>query len=196
MYALGIFRAQHLKDRRKKMLNLYEKMDIDEIVDESIIIYDFVYHGTKKIPANGTNTLTIPITSDADFLCKEVTGNFSTLSGAAVDAGVNGISFNITDEGRNIKLFNTQIPASLVFSPGRTRSPGVAGDPSSSLFYPKEFIYPFLASSSIIIELSNILPYENIFKIAFFGTKYRVAGRNRKKENQNNIDIIEDVLDV
>lgn len=158
-------------------VDLYQNMSIDEILDESVLIYDFVYFGTKSIPANGTNTLTIPVTGDADFLCKYITGAYTTLTGAAADGGANGINFSILDEGRNIKLFNTEIPASLVFSPGRSRASGVAGDPSHSLFFPVEFTYPFLHSSSIIISLTSVLAYANQFSIAFWGTKYRVGGR-------------------
>lgn len=165
-------------------MDLYENMTIDEMLDESITVYDFTYYGEKSVPANGTNTLTIPITSDAHFLCRQVTGSYTTLTGAAVDGGANGINFRITDEGRNIKLFNTQIPASLILSPGRARSSGVAGDPSHNLFYPLELRYPFLASSSIIIDLSSTLAFANTFKIAFFGTKFRVGALKKSADTE------------
>jgi len=154
---------------------LYKDMSIDEILDESLTVYDFCYHGSKAVPANGSTTMQIPVTSDAHFLCLEITGSFTTLidNEGTEDSGVNSISFNITDEGRNIKLFNTLVPANLVFSPGRQRTSGIAGDPSNALFYPKAFVYPFLASSQIVIDLSNNANYENNFSIAFWGTKYR-----------------------
>lgn len=154
---------------------LYSDMTIDEILDANLRTYDFCYHGNKVIPTlanGGSDTLTIPITSDAHFLCQEITGFYTTMNEDA-DDGVNHISFNITDEGRSIKLFNTLTPANLVFSPGRQRTAGEAGDPSNALFYPKKFIYPFQASSQIVIDLKNNASNVNTFSICFWGTKFR-----------------------
>ena len=157
------------------MINLYENMNIDEILDRNLKIYGFVYFGSKSVAANSSDTLTIAITSDSHFLCKEITGTFTTLTGAATDGGANGMNFRVRDEGRGLQLFNNEIPCSLAFSPGRVRTSGVAGDPSHQLFWPKEFIYPFLASSTITIALTNNLAYANTFSIDFWGTKYRVS---------------------
>lgn len=154
---------------------LYSEMSIDQILDENLRVYDFCYHGSKEVPAlsaGGSDTLTIPITSDAHFLCTEITGFFTTMNENA-DDGVNHISFNITDEGRSIKLFNTFTPANLVFSPGRQRTAGEAGDPGNALFYPKRFTYPFMASSQIVIDLKNNASNANTFSICFWGTKFR-----------------------
>lgn len=154
---------------------LFKDMSIDEILAESLIAYDFCYHGYKLVPAAGSTTLAIQITNDADFLNLQITGGFTTMIAGEPneDDGVNHISFNITDENRNIKLFNTLVPANLVFSPGRQRSSGFAGDPSNQLFYPKEFIYPFKGGGQIIIDLSNDSDADNGFWIAFWGTKFR-----------------------
>lgn len=137
--------------------------------------YDFKYTAGGPVPANDTAFFEMAISADAHFDCKQMTGAFTTLTGAAVDGGASGMSFQIFDDGRDLRLFNDVIPAELVFSPGRQRSSGVAGDPSLQLFYPIEFDYLFKATSTVRFEVRNSLAFANDFFVCFHGTKYLVT---------------------
>ena len=68
---------------------------------------------------------------------------------AGADDGVNHLSMRLNDTGRSLKLFEEFIPCSLFMSPGRTRTTGIAGDPSHQLFFPIEFDYTFIPNSTI-----------------------------------------------
>ena len=114
----------------------------------------------------------VDISADSAFHCQSITGQFTTLTGAAADGGANGLTMQWFDDGRDLRLFNDFIPCSLVFSPGRQRSSGVAGDPSNQLFFPIEFDYLFKPTSAFRIEVRSTLAFANDFQICLHGTKY------------------------
>lgn len=128
------------------------------------------------VPANGgAPDLTIDIKSDAHFECHYITGNFTTLNEAGADDGTNHISLRITDGSNDLKLMNNFIPANLILSPGRVLAAGVAGNPSSNLFYPFPFYHIFPASGGIVIESQNDGATDNVLNLLFWGKKLRAS---------------------
>jgi hypothetical protein len=128
------------------------------------------------IPANaGGPDLTIDIKRDAHFECFFITGSFQTLNVAGADDGVNHVSIRISDGSNDLKLMDNFIPANLFLSPGRTLTPGVAGNPSNSLFYPFPFYHIFPANGGIIVESANNGATQNVLNLLFWGKKLRAG---------------------
>lgn len=132
--------------------------------------------GSKLIPAGG-ETIPIAVSSFGAFRCLHITGEFQTLDDAGADDGVNHLSCRLNDTGRSLKLFEEFIPCSLFLSPGRTRTSGVAGDPSNQLFFPNEFDYTFIPNSTIELEMKNDSQTSNLVKFCFHGIRYRLDWR-------------------
>jgi hypothetical protein len=125
------------------------------------------------IPPGGIDR-EIDIKADAHFECHFVMGDFTTLSAAGVDNGVNQCSVRITDGSNDLKLMDNFVPVNLFLSPGRTLAEGVAGNPTNQLFYPIPFPHIFAASGKIQIETQNsAVGVDNIVNLLFWGKKLR-----------------------
>lgn len=128
-----------------------------------------------QIPAGGGADISIDIKRDAHFECYFLTGSFTTLNVAGADDGVNHVSIRISDGSNDLKLMENFIPANLFLSPGRTMSPGVAGNPTNQLFYPFPFYHIFPANGSIIVEGANNGGTQNTLNLLFWGKKLRAT---------------------
>lgn len=125
------------------------------------------------VPASSGADGDVDIKSDAHFECFYVTGDYTTKSGG-VDVGVNQMTVRISDKSSDLKLMNSSVPLNLFLSPGRSLVAGVAGNPSSSLFYPFPFHHIFGSSGGILAEFDNVGTTENIANLLFVGRKLRV----------------------
>jgi hypothetical protein len=150
-------------------------LSIDQLLEGHKEKYQFFYYSSGAVPAAGQQTFNVAISADAHFLCTYITGDCTSLAGGAgADGGQILTSCQIFDNGRNLNLFDAAIPLNLFLSPGRTRSSGVAGDPSIGLFFPIEFNYLFFASSTIRLVMTNAAADINTYRMCFHGYKYRV----------------------
>lgn len=148
------------------------KQELQAALEKASQEYDFKYTTGGNVPANSSAIFEIAISADAAFHAQSVTGEFTTLNAGGADGGANGLTMQWFDDGRDLRLFNDFIPCSLVFSPGRQRSSGIAGDPSQQLFFPIEFDYLFKPTSTFRCEVRNSLATDNNFQMCFHGTKY------------------------
>jgi len=162
-----------------------EIIDFDALINRAKTDFPFWYPFGVDIPANDRNQDSITISSDGDFWCQYITGQYTTKIAGPVDGGANGISIKLSDNGWNVPLFNGLIPISLFLSPGRVRVSGVAGDPSHQLFYPIEFDHVFLAKSTIEIEWASNLDFENRLDLCFMGRKIRKQFNQGATANEN-----------
>lgn len=152
-----------------------KNLDINTLLADHKKQYQFFYYASGVVPAGGQQTFNVAISADAHFLCTYFTGDVTSLNGGAgADGGQVQVSCQLFDNGRNLSLFDNAIPLSLFLSPGRTRTSGTAGDPSNSLFFPVEYNYLFLASSTIRMVMTNAATDDNVFRWCFHGYKYRV----------------------
>lgn len=150
-----------------------EEFNAAALLDQHSRQYAYWYYSSAVIAANSTLAVNMTISSDAHFRCCYITGTYTTQVAGPADGGANGCSLLLTDTGRALRLFNQRIPCSLFMSPGRQRVSAIAGDPSNQLFFPIEFNYTFLASSTIELDWQNNLDYANECKIVFMGYKLR-----------------------
>lgn len=152
-----------------------EIIDIDALINRAKTNFPFWYPIGITMPASSRNQTSLNISSDADFWCQYIVGQYTTKidDEGPVDGGANGISIKLIDKGWNVTLFDDLIPVSMFLSPGRQRVSGVAGDPSHQLFFPIEFDHTFLSQSSIEISWANNLNYENRLDLVFMGRKLR-----------------------
>ncbi len=162
-----------------------EIIDFDALIQRAETDFPFWYPIGIDIAANARNQTSLQISSDGDFWCQYIVGQYTTLTAAATDGGANGISIKLSDNGWNVPLFNSLVPVSLFLSPGRTRSSGVAGDPTHQLFFPIEFDHVFLAKSNIEIEYASSLNYENRLDLCFMGRKIRKQFKQGESANAN-----------
>jgi len=133
------------------------------------------------VPASAGADDEVSIKSDAHFQSEFVTGDFTTLDeDPAVDVGVNGLSIRLTDLSNDLKLMDDFVPLNLFLSPGRVLSPGIAGNPSSSLFYPMPFRHLFPANGGLAIEAQNAFAADNTFNLLFWGTKLRASEESKQ----------------
>ena len=101
-------------------------IDIDKLLDRAENDFPFWYPFGVDIPANTQNTLPVTISSDADFWCQYIVGQYTTLGAGPADLGACGISLQIIDQGYGVTLIDALTPVSLFLSPGRTRAAGVS----------------------------------------------------------------------
>lgn len=154
-------------------------LSVEALLADHKRMYQFFYYSSGIIPANDQQTFNVAISADAHFLNTFFTGDVTTLDAGGADGGQVQCSCQLFDNGRNLNLFDNPIPLSLFLSPGRTRASGIAGDPSNSLFFPIEFNYVFLASSTIRLVMTNAAATDNVFRWCFMGYKYRILpGQN------------------
>jgi len=146
---------------------LVEKMDMQSL--------EWLYWIPLRVtvPAGEGFDQQVDIKSDAHFDCKYITGDFQTKAGGA-DDGVNHVTVRISDASNDLKLMNSAVPLDLMCSPGRVRTPGLAGDPSNGLFYPFPFEHIFAANGGILAEFQNDSDDDIIVNLLFVGTKKRV----------------------
>ena len=144
-------------------------LSVQEIRDSVKDLNKFIYNMEGEVPANDGDTFDTGISTDSIFCCEQITGSFTTLTAVDTDGGVSTMSGKLSDNGRPLPLFSDFIDFALWLSPGRSRSSGVAGDPSNALFYPIDFGYAFMEKSTIQLQVKNSAPYKNSFKIAFIG---------------------------
>lgn len=156
---------------------MYEEYDHNESLLIKQPKFRQILFGQKLIPTAG-DTIPVAVSSFGAFRVLFMTGNFQTLDNAGADDGVNHVSMRMNDTGRSLKLFTEFTPCSLFMSPGRTRTTGVAGDPSNQLFFPIEFDYTFIPNSTIEMEMRNDSTTSILVKIAFHGIRYRTNWRN------------------
>lgn len=133
------------------------------------------------VPANGGTDDQVDIKPDAHFQCEFITGDFTTIEAgdpAATDDGTNHISIRISDGSNDLKLMEDFVPANLFLSPGRVLAPGVAGNPSSQLFYPFPFQHIFPANGAIVIEAQNNAGEDNTLNLLFWGKKLKASIAN------------------
>lgn len=155
------------------MIDVYN-IDIQRLAEQSSAVYPIKYPVRSVVPAGGDAAGEIAIPNNTHFLCQRMTGRYSTLSDGA-DQGVNLLLLKITDNGRSLPLFQNFISADLIFTPGRVRSLGLAGDPSQQLFYPDEFVHVFYASTTILFEIrSQAITDDNFFEITMHGYNFVV----------------------
>jgi len=125
------------------------------------------------VPASQGSDITVDIKSDAHFQCQYLTGSFTTLGAGGADVGVNQVTARISDGANDLRLMDSAVPLDLFCSPGRVLSPGVAGNPSNSLFYPFPFFHTFAANGSILVEFQNSGATDNLVNLLFVGKKLR-----------------------
>lgn len=126
------------------------------------------------VPAGAGADRLIDIKSDAHFDCDYITGNFQTLGAGGADDGSNHVTVRISDNSNDLKLMNSAVPLDLICSPGRVRTPGVAGDPSNGLFYPFPFKHIFGATGGILAEFQNDSATDIVVNLLFVGVKKRI----------------------
>lgn len=149
-------------------------ININQMLEDHKKKYQFFYYVSGIVPAGDQQTFNVAISADAHFECTNFTGDVTSLDAGGADGGQVQTSCQLFDNGRNLSLFDNFIPLSLFLSPGRTRTSGIAGDPSNSLFFPVEFNYIFLASSTIRLVMTNAAATDNCFRWCFHGFKHRV----------------------
>lgn len=114
----------------------------------------------------------IPIGNGASFFSMFLTGSFTTIQ-AGVDSGVCRVSTIVRDQSRQRALFNDFVNLDNLFTPGRVRAPGIAGDPSQSLnIQGLPFPYLFQADSNIEMEFRSTSDTDQTIRGAFHGVKY------------------------
>jgi hypothetical protein len=136
-----------------------------------------------EVALGGQQVFTLTVSNFGDFLCKRMTGNYTTQvldGGVAKDDGTNHLRCQLTDSGNGVNLFDDHVPLDMFLSPGRVRTNGVivapgalAVNPSSNLFYPMELEYLFKANTDILFSMKNDSTYANTFRIALFGLRLR-----------------------
>jgi len=134
----------------------------------------FNYPGRGDIIASAANRseINIGVAASHDFQCLYMTGAYTTISEDA-DIGTCPISMRLTDEGSNTILIDQFVNLALLFSPGRVRTSGIAGDPSHQLFYPMPFEHLFQATSNIKFEfISNATTNVNQVFVNLIGRKW------------------------
>lgn len=125
------------------------------------------------VPANDGDDQQVDIKSDAHFKCLWVTGDYTTLGEGPADVGACQLTVRVSDASQDLKLMNSAVPLDLFLSPGRVLNPGVAGNPSNSLFNPFPFGHIFAANGGILCEFQNAASYQNKVNLLFVGLKLR-----------------------
>ena len=152
-----------------------DNFNLQKRINEARFRFPYRYSILNQVvPAGGSALGQVEISADAHFDCLFMTGDFTTVSdGTDVDRCQ--ISCKITDDGRNLVLFDSWIPLNLWLSPGRVRALGVAGVASNNLFYPIEFPYLFMATSVIDFDFRSGALTDNTVNIMLHGFKYRIT---------------------
>ncbi|RQW04069.1 hypothetical protein EH223_08490 [candidate division KSB1 bacterium] len=153
----------------------------------------WLYTGLITVPAaaggaDGATVQTVSVNSEADFLCFDMMGSYTTLiltAGIApiIDDGVCHTSIKIRDQSGGFDMFEDFIPTNLVLTPGRERRATIVGapagltvEPSHMLYQPMRFVHLFSANNNIQIEARNDSDTPNYIRIAFHGVKIRRQG--------------------
>lgn len=145
--------------------------------------YDWiVYSDTVDVEPGESEVMDMGIAASHDFACLYLKGTFTTNT-VAGDDGVCQMAAKITDNGSQTILWPDPVNLALELSPGRQRTTGIAGDPSSQLFYPQPFEHMFRATADIHVEVFNASDIVNTCFMAFIGNKYYIQ---KKKQNYKN----------
>lgn len=139
----------------------------------------FVYEGKDVIPpksTGGAKLINIDITSDAHFYSEVLTITYNTLDDNGDDDGVNHLSVRITDGDIRRELNTDFIDLANIAVPGRQRTTGIPGDPSSELHVPG-FPWPYLWSANGAIQLDTRNDSESEINVTyqFHGFKFPVS---------------------
>lgn len=141
-----------------------------------------------NIPAGQSLVLRANVSSLGIFICQRITGDFETktLDGATiVDDGICRLRAKLTIND-NRALFSDFVPLNLFLTPGRVRAAGIyyknaAGtiqaDPSTSLFYPNEFVNSFSMNTDILFEIKNSSTADNYVNILMSGIRIKDVRR-------------------
>jgi hypothetical protein len=148
------------------------------------------------IPANQSQILKVNIGNLGHFLCKWMTGDYTTLSvktapNTLQDNGVCSLRAKLIDGTGQRELFEDYIPLDLWLSPGRVRAnPALVpppytlaaadlGAPSNTLFFPIEFTQLFQANSEIDLDVKNDSDAPNYLTICFHGVRIKTKAGGR-----------------
>jgi len=135
----------------------------------------FVFTGQITIPAvTGVENLQIPIGNDAHFLSYFFTCTYPTVDGGA-DDGVNRVSVTFRDDSTQRALSNNPIDLQTIATPGRIRTPGLAGDPPQSINIPGfPYFYFWEANGNIEHLLNSTSDTDLTVSFTWSGFKYPV----------------------
>lgn len=162
------------------MLNPYhEKIDIAQILDLQNAQYQNLLYLQEEVAASTTEEPTVNITSLGHFMCLAFTIGYTTLSDETTDTGICPFTFQLVDASNDRSLFDSQIPAVLLASPGRLKSLTGAIDADTvgqplRLMYP--FIYTFGKDSGIRVRITNTVAFANTFYMVFHGIRILSRG--------------------
>lgn len=148
-------------------------MDIRQLISEYREKSPQWLFGSAVLPASGPGQIQLSVPVGFYFQSQYLAGSYTTINGG-VDVGVCGVSLQIEDKGKHLRLTDALIPLSLFCSPGRQRTSGVAGDPSHQLFMPIEFNHLFRPVSTIQIDLQNAFTSPNTVNIVIMGIAWYV----------------------
>lgn len=123
------------------------------------------------VAASASLPFQISVASRGVFLCMSISGRFSTLTAAATDSGVCALKTSWLN-GSNRVYIDVQNPVYLdcLLTPGRVRTAGVAGDPSSQLMFPgMPWVTFFQPKDELTFNVTNEAAYANSFQINLNG---------------------------
>jgi len=135
--------------------------------------FQFILGDSKTITAGATQEeVTLSISNAAGFHIEWLVGLYTTFQGGA-DDGVCRLAMSIQDSGIETGLTNKALNLALLFSPGRQRTSGIAGDPSNPLFYGRAFDHVILPNTDLNLVINSTSDESNEFSVAFFGHKLK-----------------------
>jgi len=165
------YRSTPLKDFEKLKADFMQENQ--RALDMQTLRWLYFIPVHSVISANDGDDQQVDIKSDAHFKCLWVTGDYTTIGAEQADVGACQITVRVSDASQDLKLMNSAVPLDLFLSPGRVLNPGIAGNPSNSLFNPFPFGHIFAANGGILCEFQNAAGGENAVNLLFVGLKLR-----------------------